>query len=587
MGLSMATIETAFAGFNTATILAGATASESAGAFLQLSQALGSGVLRGQELNSILEQAPLIAQAIATEMGVTVGALKKLGEEGKINSEIVIAALGRVEREGADQLTEALKGPAAAIKSFQNAAEDVQVALTQDIIPEMAKSFRELADLIENLGPLLRLVGGGVGGALGAANRGIEESRSLFRALTEPGTVSARADIKEGRLPLNVAGASELIGRDRLQELRELADVVVQFGGRNEGPGSQRKVLIELLQKEIGMFALPDRKQPKKDSKSTELSDEEKKRLEKIKQQNIAAKTKFFQAKEELAVLLETNEIEKIRLDFGAQRANVQRDYASLIADAKSDEERLNLLAALRNKLQVLSLEQNVAITDEIEKRTSTFSDQLAHQDELNHLLQGQDQIFKDIGQTIQDSLVRGIEDAITGAKSLQEALAGVFKSIAGTFLRSAITSFVGGINFGGGGGTPEVLTSGINFFNAEGGYASGATKAVVGEAGPEYIIPESKMRESMARYSRGARGSAVIPENGEGGTNSEGDGTALAAPIDVRYTVERINSVDYVTADQFQSGMRQAANQGAKQGEQQTLKRLQMSSGTRKRLGM
>ena len=60
---------------------------------LQLSQALGSGVLRGQELNSILEQAPLIAQAIAAEMGSTVGALKKFGEEGQITSEIVIAAL--------------------------------------------------------------------------------------------------------------------------------------------------------------------------------------------------------------------------------------------------------------------------------------------------------------------------------------------------------------------------------------------------------------------------------------------------------------------------------------------------------------
>ena len=108
MGLSMKTIETAFAGFNTATILAGATASESAGAFLQLSQALGSEVLRGQELNSILEQAPLIAQAIARKCGSTVGALKKFGEEGQITSDIVIAALGRVEREGADQLAEAV-----------------------------------------------------------------------------------------------------------------------------------------------------------------------------------------------------------------------------------------------------------------------------------------------------------------------------------------------------------------------------------------------------------------------------------------------------------------------------------------------
>ncbi len=109
----------------------------------------------------------------------------------------------------------------------------------------------------------------------------------------------------------------------------------------------------------------------------------------------------------------------------------------------------------------------------------------------------------------------------------------------------------------------------------------------MVGEGGePEYIIPQSKMRESMARYSRGVRGAGVIPDNG-GATAASGNGVAVAAPIDVRYSVERINSVDYVTADQFRQGIRQAADQGAKQGEQQTLKRLQMSSSTRKRLGM
>ena len=94
-------------------------------------------------------------------------------------------------------------------------------------------------------------------------------------------------------------------------------------------------------------------------------------------------------------------------------------------------------------------------------------------------------------------------------------------------------------------------------------------------------------MRESMSRYSRGARGSAVIPEAGGSGASGSSGGTAVGGAIDVRYSVERINSVDYVTADQFQAGMQRAADEGAKQGEQKTLKRLQMSSGTRKRLGM
>jgi hypothetical protein len=94
-------------------------------------------------------------------------------------------------------------------------------------------------------------------------------------------------------------------------------------------------------------------------------------------------------------------------------------------------------------------------------------------------------------------------------------------------------------------------------------------------------------MRESMSRYAAGARGSAVIGSGN--GANDMGGATATMAPaaIDVRYTVERINSVDYVTANQFQQGMRQAASQGAAQGEQRTLRRLQQSPSTRRRVGM
>jgi len=88
-----------------------------------------------------------------------------------------------------------------------------------------------------------------------------------------------------------------------------------------------------------------------------------------------------------------------------------------------------------------------------------------------------------------------------------------------------------------------------------------------------------------MNRYSRRRSGSS------SGGLepleSQMGEGSSATAPIDVRYNVERINSVDYVTAEQFQSGMQRAATQGAQRGEQNTLKRLQMSGGTRKRLGL
>lgn len=73
--------------------LAGTSAQGQQAAMLQLTQAMSSGVLRGEELNSVLEQAPTIAQAIAKYMGVTVGEMRELASEGKITASVVKNAL--------------------------------------------------------------------------------------------------------------------------------------------------------------------------------------------------------------------------------------------------------------------------------------------------------------------------------------------------------------------------------------------------------------------------------------------------------------------------------------------------------------
>lgn len=71
----------------------GASAQEQAASLIQLGQAIGSGVLQGDELRSIRENAPLVAQAIAKEFKVSIGELKALGAEGKLTSERVFKAL--------------------------------------------------------------------------------------------------------------------------------------------------------------------------------------------------------------------------------------------------------------------------------------------------------------------------------------------------------------------------------------------------------------------------------------------------------------------------------------------------------------
>ncbi len=74
-------------------VIAGASQAEMSSATLQLTQALGSGVLRGEEFNAIFEAAPNIMQAVADHMGVPIGKLRELAAEGKISAEVVKNAL--------------------------------------------------------------------------------------------------------------------------------------------------------------------------------------------------------------------------------------------------------------------------------------------------------------------------------------------------------------------------------------------------------------------------------------------------------------------------------------------------------------
>lgn len=73
--------------------IAGASTQEASNAMLQLSQALGSGVLRGDELNSIFEQAPNLIQSIADYLDVPLGQIREMAADGELSADIVKAAI--------------------------------------------------------------------------------------------------------------------------------------------------------------------------------------------------------------------------------------------------------------------------------------------------------------------------------------------------------------------------------------------------------------------------------------------------------------------------------------------------------------
>lgn len=78
---------------NKAIIVSGTSAENAKAGLIQLSQGLASGTLRGDELNSVLENMPYLAEQIAKGMDSSIGQIRKLGEEGKITSKSIIDAL--------------------------------------------------------------------------------------------------------------------------------------------------------------------------------------------------------------------------------------------------------------------------------------------------------------------------------------------------------------------------------------------------------------------------------------------------------------------------------------------------------------
>lgn len=92
LGVNQATLLQLTESINQAATITGGGASAEAALF-QLSQGLASGTLRGEELNSVLEQTPRISQAIADGIGVPIGALRDLAQEGKLTADVVARAL--------------------------------------------------------------------------------------------------------------------------------------------------------------------------------------------------------------------------------------------------------------------------------------------------------------------------------------------------------------------------------------------------------------------------------------------------------------------------------------------------------------
>jgi tape measure domain-containing protein len=133
-GVGAAQLEVLFVGLTKAAIASGASSAEASAGLLQLKQALASGRLQGDELRSVLESLPALTQALASQLGVSVGELKKLGSEGKITSDVIFEAAKKFAGETVRAKTETENLGVA----FENLKEQIAAAVGPGVVQVFA-----------------------------------------------------------------------------------------------------------------------------------------------------------------------------------------------------------------------------------------------------------------------------------------------------------------------------------------------------------------------------------------------------------------------------------------------------------------
>lgn len=129
--------------------LSGTNAQGASAAMLQLTQAMSSGMLRGEELNSILEQTPMIAQTIAEYMGVTTGEMRDLASEGKVTAEVVKNAMLEAAKETNAAFESMPYTWSQVFTSFQNTA----IQTFEPILNVVGKMAQVVADNLDIIAP--------------------------------------------------------------------------------------------------------------------------------------------------------------------------------------------------------------------------------------------------------------------------------------------------------------------------------------------------------------------------------------------------------------------------------------------------
>ena len=507
LGTSVEDIRTVFFGFNTAAKLAGSSAQESSNAFRQLAQALGSGRLAGDEFRSVSEQVPTILAPIAEELGVTIGQLKKLAADGKLTSEVVLRALGRVGNEGSGFLKQLLANdPTQVFKNFTNATEDLSRKFGDELRPAVESVTKNLTKLINGI---IKFSETDAGQAAILITKIVVAAKLL--SVTIPIVTGAFTALL---VKINAVGVTSLIASSGLTGVNAAA--LLAAGGIGKTTLALGALKLAIATTGIGALVLA---------------------VGGLATMFIKARNN---AKEFQRVITEGSgeEVEKELKKQQDALAAIDKKLANASRRAEKSLERQKRaieqdIEALNKRQETLVKEQEITEEQKKQNEEKKKSAELIkkQQEETDKLKEK----FMQLGQSIEDGVVQNLTDAAMGTKTLGEAAISVLTDLKRKLIEFAMQEAVSGLGnfigtalgglFGGGGGggfkapapmpkgfmgtgIPDVLPKGsfgISSIKREnGGPVSAGGSYLVGEKGPEMFTL--------------SRSGTIIPNNAMGG---------------------------------------------------------------------
>ena len=453
--------------------LSGASVAEAEGAVRQLSQALASGVLRGQELNSVSEQAPLLFAAIADNIGVSFGELRDLAAEGRVTSQEVLDAIVRAAPAFQAQFGETTTTFQQLGTVFRTQIIPPLSEIGERLLPVVAEALEVVAGAarfvqenfatFERSGRLLAYVLGAVlaGRVIRSA---IVASLGLARAF-----VQSRAAVAALRLELAIGAAQFAANVNGALGFSMTMDRVTSSAGRNRlavlrltgamrflrlsfrallGPlGLIITVLAELS---FGLF--------RRFTSSLQEAGE-------VTQDTAATMEQIGDAIGDLPEITRqaAEGVDVLGSSFESTRASANQLLIRIGEVSQAEFDRIRDL----ERADAL-WKEGLITTEQFRRAILTINEEF---EETNNML-------SDLGMTIQSSLEDSLVDAFeTGRFAFQDLARDILREIIRIQIRLATTRFLTSI------GLPGLQN---------GGPARAGQAYIVGEAGPELFIPNT-----------------------------------------------------------------------------------------------